>query len=88
MKIQNDIIFFIHINFQIMAKYTAKIPKYGDILPIEDYIFDVSCHALMDCDGFGHPISAGRMDDKIYIYPSNSGQDIPEDADSIIWFNK
>lgn len=66
--------------------YNQEIPKYGDLMTIED--FEQSCKSgyLVDDDGTGHPVKNGKMS-RDPVYPSGLLL-IPKDATHIIWFNK
>ncbi len=74
-----------------MAKYThdpLDILEGWEVMPVVEWLEDVACTLLMDCDGFGHPVKDGLEDSTIEIWPSRAGSDIPEDATHIAWYNK
>lgn len=67
--------------------YTEQIPKYGDLMTIQDFIENCEWGGLMDCDGYGYPVKNNLMNDQLNIYPSQRIL-IPKDATHIMWFNK
>jgi len=67
--------------------YDTNLSKFGDLMAVTDFIESCKCHALIDYDGYGHPVKDGSEDPKIYIRPSKL-HEIPKDATHIIWFNK
>lgn len=66
--------------------YDEHIPKYGDIMTVEEFIEACKCGAFIDYDGFGNPAKDGYMSSMI-ISPSRLSQ-IPLDATHIVWYNR
>lgn len=68
--------------------YTEQIPKYGDLMTIQDFIENCEYRCLMDCDGYGYPVKDNMMSRELRIYPSTDRDLFPKDATHIMWFNK
>lgn len=70
------------------AQYDQLLPlEGGDLYGVTDFGAACRVGAFTDDDGIGHPVRANRMDATWPIRPSKLDQ-IPADAESIIWFNK
>lgn len=65
----------------------VEIPDFGDIMPMEEFID--SCGTLfIDDDGFANPIIGDKMDEDVWIYPSDILQNKHRQYEKIIWFNR
>lgn len=60
--------------------------NYGDMLTIDEFNGMCDYDAIIDDDGYGHPVKDGFVDDSWKVYPST--RDIPIDATHILWFNR
>lgn len=69
------------------GQYEDPIPDFGEIMSVTEFFDCVSCGVFTDYDGVGNPIRGDRMDHNQPIYPSTLDE-IPNDAEKIIWFNK
>lgn len=70
-----------------MTEYTEKIPEYGDVFTVEEFLQMVDMDCLIDYDGSGNPAKNGKMS-KEYVYPSRARELLPEDATHVVWYNK
>lgn len=59
----------------------------NDTIPVDEFIRACENNEFIDNDGFGHPAKDGKLDDHIYIFPSQI-DDIPDTATHIVWYNK
>jgi hypothetical protein len=77
-------------NFRFSTKsyQTEDIPKYGEVMSVEEFLSKVKTGWFIDYDGYGLYIEGDKMTD-IVVFPSDYGYDkIRSDFDKIIWFNK
>lgn len=66
----------------------SKLPTYGDVMDLEDFIDNCKSGGFIDYDGSGNYVRDGRKSD-ITIYPSDVEYNmIRKDFDQIIWFNR
>ena len=66
----------------------SKLPTYGIIMDLEDFIEDCKVGNFIDYDGSGNYVRDGKKSN-INIYPSDVKYNaIRKDFDSIIWFNR
>ena len=66
----------------------SKIPTYGTVMDLEDFIEDCKVGNFIDYDGSGNYVRDGKKSD-INIYPSDVEYDaVRKDFDQIIWFNR
>ena len=71
-----------------------KIPDYGDVMLLSDFIEDVKCGNFIDYDGNGQYIKSGEKGEEdmmtnIDIYPSDIEDGvIRKEFDKIAWFNR
>lgn len=65
----------------------GEVPE-GALMTVDEYLGSVKDHALIDYDGYGHPVKDMKKDTQLHIYPSEGRNHIPLDATHIIWFNK
>lgn len=70
-----------------MAKYSEKLPDYGDLMTVKDFVEACKIGAFIDYDGMGHPVKGKRMMGGMTISPSKL-KEIPKDATHILWFNR
>ena len=77
-----------------------KIPKYGDLMTMEEFIEACDCRCFIDYDGFGKYSDGIEMSD-FHIYPSDvtsvdrkgccsgpSGELLTEKYSHVVWFNR
>lgn len=68
-----------------------KLPSYGDLMTIEEWLENVECGGFIDYDGSGTLAYKDKMSD-IDVYPSmvKSGmfQMIRGDFTHVVWFNR
>lgn len=75
--------------YRMVKEPTFKdIPKYGDRMPLKEFIECCNVDGFIDYDGSGNYVKDGMMSD-ISIYPSDivSG-DVRKDFDEVVWFNR
>ena len=78
----------------IMPYELEKIPDYGDVMLLSDFIEDVKCGNFIDYDGIGQYIKSGEKGEEdmmtnIDIYPSDIEDGvIRKEFDKIAWFNR
>ena len=66
----------------------SELPKYGDLMPLEDFISCVKMGGFIDYDGFGNYVKDGMISD-IEIIPSDVlNNSVRTDFNEIIWFNR
>lgn len=70
-----------------MTRYTEKLPNYGDLMTVKDFLEACEVGAFIDYDGSGHPVKDGKMARNVDVYPSKRDK-IPKDATHIMWFNR
>ena len=70
-----------------MNKYTEKLPDYGDLMTVKDFLEACDCGGFIDYDGTGHPVKDGMMSRDV-VKPSTRKKDIPADATHVMWFNR
>ena len=58
-----------------------------DVYTVAEFRELVRCQALIDYDGFGHPVCNGLADPDIWVRPSDVN-DIPAEATHIVWYNR
>ena len=71
--------------------YSQEIPNYGHVITVRDFKRCVANGSFIDYDGFGHPvkeINGVLKASGIRINPSTAHNDIPRDAEYIVWFNR
>ena len=66
--------------------FTEEIPKYGDLMNLQDWIECCEDGGFIDYDGFGCASNGTKMTDKHY-YPSERNK-IPSGTTHIVWFNR
>lgn len=66
------------------------IPWYGLVMSLKEFQQAVLSGGFIDYDGYGHYADDLRMDGSYLVYPSNvmSGEQPPEWATRVIWFNR
>jgi len=66
-----------------------KIPDYGDLIPLEEFIEDVKSGTFIDYDGFGEMATENETSG-VSIKPSqiHKGYNFPEWCTHILWFNR
>lgn len=69
------------------CEYTEKLPKYGHLIPVDEFKEDVENQCFLDFDGSGQCVKDGLMCRKCTIKPSRVNE-IPEDATHIMWYNE
>lgn len=70
-------------------EYT-DIPKYGDLMTLEEFIDNVECGGFIDYDGWGKYATSDKMSNKT-IRPSNvkSNRLLTNDEFThVVWFNR
>lgn len=72
----------------MQCEYNKKITKEDHKMPTDEYMENVNCGGIIDDDGHGHPYKGNMYSWDIFIHPSEHGNDIPEDADGVVWFNR
>lgn len=66
----------------------------GTILTRDDYINNCKSYGFIDYDGYGEPVDAEGytcMPDDAkndFCYPSNMGEDLPENCTHVVWYNR
>lgn len=66
----------------------TSIPKFGDLMSLDDFIESVKSGGFIDYDGYGNYVKDGKMTD-IEIYPSDvKNGNIRKEFDKIVWFNR
>lgn len=64
------------------------IPKYGDLMPLEEFIDYVEDGGFIDCDGSGELATSTQVSN-VDISPSDIGWiEIPEWVTHVVWYNK
>ncbi len=66
------------------------LPDYGDLMPIEEFSFNVKAGAFIDYDGHGYFATDKKMSDK-GVVPSDfkkSNFHVPVWATHVMWFNR
>jgi len=72
----------------IMPYELKKLPDYGDVMPLKDFLNCVKSGGFIDYDGFGYYVKDNQESD-IMIHPSDLHyKAIRKDFDTIIWFNR
>jgi hypothetical protein len=56
----------------------------GDLITLEDFKLLCSEGLLHDHQGFGHPVTDGKVDESVLVHPSRRDQ-IPPTATHILW---
>lgn len=66
-----------------MRLYDEELPKYGDLMTVEDWKEDVESGSFINTDGSGYWVKDGKMsrDDEVFSSPQL-------DATHVMWFNK
>ena len=74
---------------RLIAPYKlGKIPDYGDVMTLKQFIGNVKSGGFMDYDGFGRYVK-GDKESNIDIYPSDIlKNEYRKDFDKIVWFNR
>lgn len=72
-----------------MTEYVRKIPDYGDLMMVDEFIECCKDGTFIDYDGHGAPVRDGMVTKGMnhWVYPSEHHK-IPSDATHIIWFNR
>ena len=72
-----------------MSLYTKPLPKYGDLLTINEFQEDVESGSFIDYDGQGDLVKDGMLSD-IVIYPSTMDLTLLEhpEATHVMWYNR
>lgn len=65
-----------------MRQYNEDIPKYGDLMTLQDFQEAVDCGMFTDYDGHGYYVKDNKMS------RSNVWNEKPEDATHVMWFNR
>jgi hypothetical protein len=60
---------------------------HDEVYTVKEFLNACECHALIDYDGYGHPVKNKMADKSVYIMPSNTSL-IPKDATHIVWYNR
>ncbi len=70
------------------ADYVTPLDRigYGDLLSVDEFLDMAESGALIDYDGFGHPVRDGFVDEGWYVQPE--AMNVPEDATHVLWFNR
>jgi hypothetical protein len=72
----------------IMSYELSDIPKYGNVMSLNNFISSVKCGGYIDYDGSGNYIKDDKMTN-ITIYASDVNHNsIRKEFDKIIWFNR
>ncbi len=72
----------------IMIPEFSKLPNFGDVMPLQEFIERVNSGGFIDYDGYGLYIK-DNQESNIEIYPSDvKHNSVRKDFDTIIWFNK
>ena len=72
----------------IMPYELKKLPDYGDVMPLKDFLDCVKSGGFIDYDGFGYYVKDNQETD-IMIHPSDLHyKAIRKDFDTIVWFNR
>jgi hypothetical protein len=76
-----------HVRMTKVPVFT-KIPDYGTLMPLDEFIDNVKSGGFIDYDGYGCYVNGDLMTD-IEIYPSDIEKNkIRNEFDKIIWFNR
>jgi len=66
----------------------SDLPKYGDVMSLQEFIECVKSGSFIDYDGSGNYVKDGKISN-IEIYPSDIKYNaIRREFDTIIWFNR
>lgn len=66
----------------------SELPKFGDVMPLSEFIECVNSGGFIDYDGSGNYVKDG-MESDIDIYPSDVAHGcVRKDFDTIIWYNR
>jgi len=71
----------------LRPEYIAKLPDYGDLIEVGEFIDCCKGGGFIDYDGGGWPVKDGWMSNDIRIKPSQR-EFVPEDCTHIMWFNR
>ena len=72
-----------------LIKSKNKIPKYADVMTMEDFKENCKCEMFTDSDGFGYPVIKNKMNRNLIIYPSDVMENNKyKKFTHIAWFNK
>ena len=72
----------------IMPFTLSKLPDYGDVMSLEEFIGCVKDGGFIDYDGFGNYVKDGK-ETNITIIPSDvKHKSIRTEFDTIVWFNR
>lgn len=75
------------LRMQMEPEY-SKLPDYGDVMSLQDFIENCEDGSFIDYDGFGNYVKNNQMSN-ISIYPSDiKAKKVRKDFDTIIWFNR
>ena len=66
--------------------YNLEIPKYADVISVEDFINYCNSNFFIDYDGHGNLVKGNKMSN-VCIVPSTRHL-IPDECTHIAWFNK
>jgi hypothetical protein len=66
-----------------------KIPGYGDLMTMDEFIGCVECGAFIDYDGFGRYATETEMEGSEFVKPSMvENKTIDRTYTHIVWFNR
>jgi len=66
----------------------SEMPKFGDVMSLQDFLDNVECGWFIDYDGSGNYVKDG-MESNITVYPSDVKYGaIRTDFDTIVWYNR
>lgn len=72
----------------IISYKTSKLPDYGHVMKLKEFIDACEATLFVDSDGYGNYVIDNKMTD-IEIHPSDVGRGmLREEFDEVIWFNK
>lgn len=69
----------------------AKLPNYGDLMPLEEWLAGVRSNFFTDYDGHGYWATETGYDPDEQITPGyvHAGRNVPpKGATHVIWFNR
>lgn len=66
-----------------------RIPNYGDLITVDEFLKAVESRSLMDYDGHGYWATVFEYDETVKVQPSTVGLSYrPEWATHLVWFNR
>lgn len=63
------------------------MPKYGELMTVEEFRKAVEGGAYIDYDGRANPAKLAVATD-VYVRPSKLWEELPKDATHVVWYNK